>query len=264
LSKIDKESGKYTQDLQEKVVELSLKLKQKSNQLKNVSKNYQKVIGKLIHNLKNPIGIISSFSEMMLEDFDDYTPEKANKYLSAINNSSKFSLDILNTIAKYAQVISPEFEINETKVNIIELVEEVIQELNNELNTKNIRVFKQFSAKELFLNLDALEMKTALYHLLHNAIRYSSENSLITISLKEKNSITELIFKDEGVGILENNLPHIFEPFFVENTYDNEKAKCVGLGLTIAEKIVEKHSGKLTGNSTLNKGSEFKIILKNQ
>lgn len=264
MSAINKESEEYIQDLEEKIVELSLKLKQKNNQLKNVSKDYQKILGKLIHNLKNPVGIISSFSEMMLEDLADYTPEKANKFLNAINSSAKFSLDILNAIAKYTQVISPEFELNLEKVNLIELIEEVVDELDNELKIKSINVVKEYRSKELFLNLDALEMKAALYNIFHNAIRYSSKNAAVTISINENNNKIELVFLDEGFGILEDKLPHIFEPFFVGDTYDNEKIKCIGLGLTIAKKIIEKHTGTLKGNSILNQGSEFKITFQNQ
>lgn len=262
MSSINKESKEYTQNLEEKIVELSLKLKQKNSQLKEVSNGYQMVIGKLIHNLKNPIGIIASFSEMMLEDLDNYTPEKLVRFLNAINNSAKFSLDVLNTIGKYTQVISPEFALNIEKVNFIKLLEDVVDELAEDAHNKKITFKKEYYTEKLFLNIDSLEMKIALYNVLHNAIRYSSENSTITIFLKENKDIIELIFKDEGMGISEANLPLIFEPFIVENTYDNEKVKCIGLGLTITKKIIEKHNGNVVLNSTLNKGSEFKIVLK--
>lgn len=262
MSSINKESEEYIKNLEEKIVELSLKLKQKNSQLKEVSHGYQKVIGKLIHNLKNPIGIIASFSEMILEDLDNYTSEKLVRFLNAINNSAKFSLDVLNTIAKYTQIISPEFALNMEKVNFMELLEDVINELAEDVHNKKITFIKEYYTEKLFLNIDALEMKIALYNVLHNAIRYSPENSNITIFLKENKGTIELIFKDEGMGISEANLPLIFEPFIVENTYDNEKVKCIGLGLAITKTIIEKHNGKVVLNSALNKGSEFKITLK--
>lgn len=259
MSPIDKESEEYIQNLEEKIVELSLKLKQKNNQLITANKENQKVLGKLTHNLKNPIGVISSFSEMMLEDLEDYTPEKLTKYLGAINNSAKFSINFLISISKYTQVKSSEFELNLEKVNLIELIENVISKLTKKAEAKNITILKNYSENELFQNIDVSEMGVALYNIIDNAIRYSLENTTITITINQNNDKIEIICSDKGIGISEDNLPHIFEPFFVVNTYDNEKNKCIGLGLTIAKLIVEKHSGALRVNSRLNEGSEFRI-----
>ncbi|MDX1829776.1 MAG: HAMP domain-containing sensor histidine kinase [Lutibacter sp.] len=262
MSPIDKESEEYIQNLEEKIVELSLKLKQKNNQLISASKENKKVLGKLTHNLKNPIGVISSFSEMMLEDLEDYTPEKLTKYLGAIKNSAKFSINFLTSISKYTQVKSSEFVLNLEKVNLIELMDNIVTKLAEKADNKNITILKKYNKKELFLNIDTSEMGVALYNVLDNAIRYSFENTTITIAINENNDKIEIACLDEGIGISEDNLPHIFEPFFVVNTYDNEKNKCIGLGLTIAKMIVEKHSGVLRVKSKLNQGSEFRIFYK--
>jgi K+-sensing histidine kinase KdpD len=260
LSPIDKESEEYIQNLEEKIVELSLKLRQTNNQLITAGKENQKVLGKLTHNLKNPIGVISSFSEMMLEDLEDYTPEKMTKYLSAINNSAKFSINFLTSISKYTQVKSSEFELNLEKVNLIELIENLVIKLTKKADDKNITILKNYNKKELFLNIDVSEMGIALYNIIDNAIRYSDENTTVTIAINENNNKTEVVCLDEGIGISEANLRHIIEPFFVVNTYDNEKNKCIGLGLTVAKMIVEKHAGTLSIKSKLNEGSEFKIL----
>lgn len=264
MSSIDKESEEYIQNLEEKIVELSLKLKQKNYQLKNASKESQKVLGKLTHNLKNPVGVISSFSEMMLEDLEDFTSEKLTKFLKAINNSAKFSLHFLNAIAKYSQVKSLEFELNLEKVNLIELVENIVAKLTVKAGNKNITILKNYPKQQLFLNLDASEMGIALYNILDNAIRYSSENTTITITIIQNKEAIEISCLDEGIGISEDNLLHIFEPFFVVNTYDTEKIKCIGLGLTVTKMIVEKHAGNLQVKSKLNQGSEFRILYKNK
>lgn len=264
MSAIDKESEEYIQNLEEKIVELSLKFKQKNNQLKSVTKENQKILGKLTHNLKNPIGVISSFSEMMLEDLEDYSPEKLTKFLNAINNSAKFSINFLTSISKYAQVTSSEFKLSLEKVNFIELVESVVNKLSKEADKKNINILKKYYKNELFLNIDAFEITIALNNILHNAIRYSDENTTVAISINENNNKIEIICLDEGIGISEDNLPHIFEPFFVVNTYDETKNKCIGLGLAIAKMIIEKHAGILEVKSTLNHGSEFKILYQNE
>jgi K+-sensing histidine kinase KdpD len=262
LSSNSKKPEKYIQELEEKIVDLSLKLRQKNNELKATELTNQKVLGKLIHNLKNPIGVISSFSEMMLEDLEDFTPEKITKFLNAINNSAKFSLNFLTSIAKYTQVSSSEFNVNKQKVNLIDLIASVIDKLGNEAKNKNINILKKYKASELFLNVDSTEIIVALYNILHNAIRFSFKNSTISIFINNDHRIVELIFLDEGIGISEDNLQQIFEPFYVINTYDDEKNKCIGLGLKISKTIIEKHEGSIVVKSTLNKGSSFNIVLK--
>ncbi|MDO9137104.1 MAG: hypothetical protein Q7U21_04730 [Lutibacter sp.] len=76
MAKKEKNSDKYIPELEEKIIDLSLKLKSKSNELNAVLETNSKILGKLTHNLKNPVGVIFSFSEMMLEDLEDYSTEK--------------------------------------------------------------------------------------------------------------------------------------------------------------------------------------------
>jgi len=261
LNKINKESEGYIQDLEEKIVELSFKLKQKNNQLKSTNTEHEKVMGKMIHNLKNPVGVILSFSEMLFENIDDFSPEKVSKFLKVIQDSSKFSIDFLNSIAKLTQIKSTDFKLSLEQINYVNLINEVIEKLTTKADSKNITIVKKCINNDLFLNADANEISVAIYNVLVNAIRFSPANSTIYLSIQEKENVIKTIIKDEGVGISNENSTHVFEEFFVVNTYDEEKNKCIGLGLTVSKKIIDLHLGKITIKSALSKGSEFTIYL---
>ncbi|MDO9276688.1 MAG: hypothetical protein Q7T92_14240, partial [Lutibacter sp.] len=97
MAKSGKNSDKYIQELEEKIIDLSLKLKSKTNEIKAADETTSKILGKLTHNLKNPVGVIFSFSEMMLEDLANYSTEKLEKHLQIIKNSATFSLALLDT-----------------------------------------------------------------------------------------------------------------------------------------------------------------------
>ena len=261
MVKSDRNSDKYIQELEEKIIDLSLMLKNKTNALIAADEIRAKILSKLTHNLKNPVGVIFSFSEMMLEDLTDYSTEKLEKHLQIIKNSAIFSLALLDTISKYSRVQSPNFVLKCQSLNYIELVSKILDEFKSEASKKNVIVAFEVSTNELFLTLDEAEISQALRAVLNNALRYSNENSSITIVVNALKNTVETTITDQGIGISETDLPNIFDEFYVVNTYSADKQKCVGLGLSIAKKIVELHKGKILVKSTLEKGASFKIIL---
>lgn len=258
-----KNSDKYIPELEEKIIDLSLKLKSKSNELNAAIETNSKILGKLTHNLKNPIGVIFSFSEMMLEDIEDYSIEKLGKHLQIIKNSATFSLAFLDTISKYTRVNSPNYVLKPAEINYSELLNNLINEFLPTAAEKNIALEINLPSKDLFLTLDKDEIMQALSAVLNNALRYSNENSTVNITVEETKNTVETIITDQGIGISETDLPHVFEEFYVVNTYSDDKQKCIGLGMAIAKKIIEKHKGRISANSALEKGSSFKIILPN-
>lgn len=261
MAKKEKNSDKYIPELEEKIMDLSLKLKSKSNELNAAIESNSKILGKLTHNLKNPVGVIFSFSEMMLEDLEDYSTEKLGKHIQIIKNSATFSLAFLDTVSKYARVQSPNFVLKCQNLNYVELINKLIEEFKSEASKKNVEVAFEVSTNELFLTLDEAEITLALRAVLNNALRYSNENSKVNILVEETKNTVETTITDQGIGIAETDLPFVFDEFYVVNTYSADKQKCVGLGLSIAKKIIEKHKGKISAGSILDKGSSFKINL---
>lgn len=261
MSEKNKKTSVYIDELENKIIDLSLKLKSKTNELHLTSESHKKSIGKLIHNLKNPIGVIFSFSDMILEDLEDYSSDKLEKHIQIIKNSSEFSLQMITTVAKNTQLNSSDYTYEFKNVNYIDLVNEVIEELSEIASKKNCIIEKDIIKKSIDLRLDAAEISVALKHIINNAIRYSNENSTIKITVKENAKTIDTIVTDEGIGISEENLQGVFKEYFVVNTYSEDKQKCIGLGLPIANKIIRDHKGIISATSTLNKGSIFIISL---
>jgi len=260
LAKSEKNSKEYIQQLEEKIIDLSLKLKSKAGEIKAAEESTTKILGKLTHNLKNPVGVIFSFSEMMLEDLEDYSTEKLGKHLQIIKNSATFSLALLDTISKYSRVQSSNFVLKTQRLNYTELLSAILNAFKLEATKKNIGLEINVPENAVFLTIDEAEITQAVNAVLNNALRYSNENSTITVTIKEHKNTVETIITDQGIGISETDLPNIFEEFYVVNTYSEDKQKCIGLGLAIARRILELHNGKISAKSTLEKGSSFKII----
>lgn len=258
---VSKGSEEYIDELEEKIVDLSLRLKSKTNELNSVYELNTKTIGKLVHNLKNPIGIIFSFSEMILGDVENYSSEKLEKHLQIIKNSANFSIQLLNDIAKFSRLQSPNIVFNLKRQNYSELLNNVINQLNKLASEKNIVIIKDFPSTDVFFTFDEVEISQAINNIINNALRYSNENTTVTVTVTENENTVETVIADEGIGISEENLPNVLHEFFVVNTYSEGKQKCIGLGLAIANKIIQHHKGEISVTSTINKGSKFKITL---
>jgi signal transduction histidine kinase len=253
--KMNEMSQKYITQLEEKIVELSFKLKQNSNQFKS-TEEFNK---KLIHNLKNPIGNVVSFSEMILESVDNYSPEKLEKHVKIINNSASYSIKLLNDFGLYTELNLPNFK-NE-KTNYIEIINNVLDNFKELALKREITFVKNISASTLYLNINSAKISIVLENIISNALRFSNENSKITIEVIENSETVDTIITDEGIGISKDNLDAVFKEFFVVTTYSIDNQKCTGLGLPIAKKIIEYSGGKISIKSKITIGTKVKISL---
>ncbi|AOW20960.1 sensor histidine kinase [Urechidicola croceus] len=258
---ITKDKDKYIQELEDKIVSLKFNLSNKDNELKSIQKNHKKLLNKLVHNLKNPVGAIYSFSEMILEDIEEYSTQKMVTHLNVINSSADFSIQLLNNVINYSRVQALEENFEVKNYNYIELIEDVISDFYIALQKKEITLKKEFPKTEIILPINSVELKSALVNVIHNAIRYSPKNTTIEISIKNNIDTITTSITDYGIGISETNLPLVFDDFFVVNTYSEDKEKCIGLGLTIAKKIISIHNGTITIESSENNGTTIQIEL---
>lgn len=256
---MSQKSQKYISELEEKIVELSLKLKNSSNNLNAIEQLNKKIIGTLIHNLKNPIGNIFSFSGIILESINNYSPEKLEKHVTIINNSASFSIQLLNEIALYNELKPPTFK-NE-KTDYLKILNNALCNFNELALKKNITIIRKFSDNPIFLNINAEKILVAISNIINNAFRFSNDHTKITIEIVQHSDSIETIISDEGIGISETDLFSVFDEFFVVQTYSNDNQKCIGLGLPIAKKIIEYSGGKIEIKSEISKGTIVKISL---
>ena len=261
LKKEAKMVNNYTDNLEEKVVELSLKLKGKNKELEDVIELNNLTFKKLIHNLKNPVGVVFSFSEMILEGLQNYTPDKLERHIEIIKNSSEFSLNLLNSFAEFHRYQSTDLKLYFANQNFSKFLLEVVEKAKKNADEKGITIQTHLPEKDIEYYFDKTELAKAISNVLINAIRYSSENTTVHLNVFEDKNEINVIITDQGIGIEKENLPFIFNDFFVVNTYSNDTKKCIGLGLPITKRILEIHKGKITVESQIGKGSTFTITL---
>lgn len=146
------------------------------------------------------------------------------------------------------------------KIKIAEVIQEAKENIAALAKKKNI----QFALPRTSLTVrgDKKLLKELFVILFDNAIKYSPAKTKVTVSVKPVDKKVLITVADEGYGIAEKDMPHIFDRFYrVDSSRTKQKVSGYGLGLSIAKEIVEKHSGSMTVASIVGKGSEFSIFL---
>lgn len=254
-------SDAYVEELEEKIIDLYTQLKIKKEEVDLINKSHKKLVGRLIHDLKNPAGVVTSFSEMILEDIDFYDADKLRKHIEIIKKAADYSIHFLNRTAKFLRLKSPNMTFLFNKLDYIDLLNKVIDRYIPFALGKGINIVSKLEITSEILLLDSEEIDKTLSNIIGNAIRYSNENTTITVFVSTTKDTIETLITDGGIGVSEEDIPMVFDEYFVINTYSADKEKCVGLGLTMSKIIIEQHKGTISFESELDKGSEVKIIL---
>ena len=138
-------------------------------------------------------------------------------------------------------------------------MEKALRKVKPLATSKNIKV--NFKSDDISLEGDEKSLTELLVILLDNAIKFSPKNSEVMVSTKSDDGQVVIEIKDQGRGIEEKDLPYVFNRFYQADTSREKEDGGFGLGLFIAQRIVELHRGTIDATSTLGKGSTFAIKL---
>ncbi|MCT7532419.1 sensor histidine kinase [Aliarcobacter cryaerophilus] len=204
------------------------------------------IISAISHEFKNPIAIISGYSQTLIED-ENLSQTLKIKFLNKIlSNSNKMS-QIVDKLRLTLKLQDNNHKLILNKVSIKKIVENSISDLKIKYKNREIKVLgvdKEINADEILIGI-------AISNLIENALKYSQEDVIIEIN---ENSIS---IRDKGIGISQENLENIFKKYYraTSNNWNNS----LGLGLFIVKSILNVHNFKLEINSKIGNGSTFKI-----
>lgn len=204
------------------------------------------IISAISHEFKNPIAIISGYSQTLIED-ENLSQTLKIKFLNKIlSNSNKMS-QIVDKLRLTLKLQDNNHKLILNKVSIKKIVENSISDLKIKYKNREIKVLgvdKEINADEILIGI-------AISNLIENALKYSQEDVIIEIN---ENSIS---IRDKGIGISQENLENIFKKYYraTSNNWNNS----LGLGLFIVKSILNVHNFKLEIDSKIGNGSTFKI-----
>jgi two-component system, OmpR family, sensor histidine kinase CiaH len=237
------------------IVVLGFLLTEKTLQpIKSNMQKQKRFIADASHELRTPIAIVISGVEVALSNKKLDLPlakKTLEESLEEMKEFSKLSNSLLD-ISKYDTKIKKEYSL----ISINELLKNILERNKNLAHLKNIKMEDQMELKVNILG-DKNELNRVFFNILDNAIKYTKEGGVISVSDKIISDKYIITISDTGMGIPEDILKKVFDPFFRADSSRNTEG--AGLGLTLSKKIIENHKGTISIKSGVNKGTSVII-----
>ncbi len=243
------EFHRITKLLNKVAVKLSKKEKQKAKQtakLKLANRQKDEIISALSHEFKNPIAIISGYSETILND-EDMPASMKIKFLNKIHSNANKMSHIIDKLRLTLKLEEGKQELILTPKSMKKIIEEIISDLKDKYKTREIFI----EGDDITLNVDETLISMAISNLIENALKYSEDEVIVKI---ESDKISVI---DKGIGIEKSELEKINQKFY--RVSNNGWNNSLGLGLFIVQSILSLHSFSLKIDSEHNLGSKFTI-----
>lgn len=249
------------QNLEGKVKARTAELEKLNERLSELNLEKNRYIGMVAHDLRNPIGIAASFSDILIEDYDDFAKESQLEYLEQISKSCNFSLNLIHDFLDVSKIEAGIFDLNLTYQDYVSFVKKNI--VQNEILAKNKNQELIVTGTQDSINacFDKNKIQQVLNNLLSNAIKYSFPNTPIVIDISATTDEITTRIIDQGQGIPKEELIKVFNPFQTTSVKATADEKSTGLGLAIVKKIIEAHHGWVKVESEVGKGSNFQFSI---
>lgn len=208
-----------------------------------------RIAASIAHEIRNPLGNVSIAAQQLKKAYSEDSPW--SKHIEVIIRNTERINFLITELLNCAR--PPELNIRPHDMHGI--IENVLDSIKISLSTQWIKVIKKFDAKPSIINVDREHINRVFLNVVINSVEAMPKGGIITISTSIESDFFVVKIKDTGVGIPEEDIIKIFDPFF------STKRMGVGLGLSIVYGIVVSHGGRISVESTWKRGTVFTISL---
>ena len=242
---------------QDEISKLNQGFNQMARQLAKQDETRQKFISDISHEFQTPLTSIQGFANILKEE--DLPKEQRVKYANIILYNSKRLSSLAKNMLQLTLLDREGIELELTNYSLVEQMNRVISTQENQAMEKNIEIVFEMPKKEIFIEGDEQRLEQVWTNIISNAIKYTNEGGLITITMKKNSKDIEISIEDTGIGMSKEVVSHIFERFYREDKARNVEGN--GLGLAIVKSIVDLHHGKIDILSQVDVGTNFIVRL---
>jgi signal transduction histidine kinase len=228
--------------------------------LKALDRMKSRFVSNVSHELRTPIATIKLFAHLMQKQ-----PEKWQEYLEPLAQEADHQADLVEDILEISRVDAGRLEIKPERTNLNELIEIVVANFATRAQERGLTLEHRAVDSGPECLADPQRLMQVLSNLIDNALRYTPKGGTVTISTERRKAEgrhwAAVTITDTGMGIPEDELPHVFERFFRGEKPRMMQISGTGLGLAIVREIVGLHGGRVTVESKIDEGSTFTLWL---
>lgn len=230
-----------------------------------IERDRRQFVSNVSHELRTPLTSVRSYSEALsdgaLED-----PKLAREFLDVIQRETDRMIRMISDLLSLSRMDSNRQEMNLELIDLSRLVDHILDRFDMMLSSeeyanKDYKILRELSDKPIWVEADQDRLTQIIDNILNNAIKYSPDGGNVTVRLMTTHNEALLSIQDQGLGIPQKAIPHIFERFYRVDKARSREQGGTGLGLAIAKEVVERLNGRIWVNSIENKGSSFYISL---
>jgi signal transduction histidine kinase len=217
----------------------------------------QDFISNVSHEIQSPLTSIGGFAKLLKDD--NLPPEQRRRYAEIIEAESRRLSSLSDNLLKLSSLDNNKVPINPVDFRLDKQIEAVALSLEPQWSAKHISL--EADLRKCVVNGDAELLSQVWINLLNNAIKFTPDGGLISISISEKESGAAVRIADTGIGIATGEQMHIFERFYKVDRARDRSLGGNGLGLSIVKKITELHNGRISVESESGRGAVFEVYL---
>lgn len=249
---LDITQHKINKENEKRIKELEHYDKLKNNFFSNIS-----------HELKTPLNLIFSAIQVIELKNSICKQEQCTieKYINIIRQNSNRLLRIIGNLIDITKIDAGHFFIHLQNKDIVNVVEDIVLSVVDYVESKGISIIFDTEIEEKVMAFDPDAMERIIFNLLSNSIKFTPSGGAIEVNIYDETDNIVISVKDTGLGIPIEKQSSIFEKFFQVDKSLSRNREGSGIGLSIVKELVSLHDGNIELNSTLGKGSEFRIEL---
>ena len=253
--------GKLTQRVdvrcRDEVSDLASAFNTMVEELRKNEKLRQDMVSDIAHELRNPTANLQGY----LESMKDGIMEPNREILESLYEESKLLHKLIEDLQDLAKAEAGELQLDVKSVSLNDLINQTVDSVRHKLEEKNLSLSVDGLSENGVIRVDVRRVCQVLRNLLENAVRYSYDGGQITISAETEQDKQVVKVSDNGMGILKDDLPYVFERFYRADKSRSRSTGGSGLGLTISKQIIEAHGGEITVDSQEGEGTTFTFWL---
>ncbi len=215
-------------------------------------------VANVSHELKTPIGALGLLSEAILGAKDE--PKEVVRFATRMQSEARRLADLVQEIIDLSRLQSSDPLQKALPVSIADVIQEAVSQASVSAEARQITV-EIGAIDEATIIGDRTQLTAAIHNLVENAINYSSYNTKVSVTSKNRDGIAEITVTDQGVGIPESELGRIFERFYRVDPARSRATGGTGLGLSIVKHVALNHGGDVRVWSKVGVGSTFSVLL---
>jgi signal transduction histidine kinase len=255
-----KQSNLMLAQRNQEISSANIKLSESEKELQTLNTSKDRIFTVVAHDLRNPVAAVTGFSELLYENFEQFSAETQKEYLLQIVQGTQRIQNLLENLLIWARSQMKAIKYEPEIVNMKNLVGECVKELKANLDHKKVSIQENMDrACQVFA--DRAMIHTVFRNLIMNAIKFSFPGGKIWISSQVEGDTCQITVSDQGIGIQPEIQEKLFDANKVVSTPGTTGESGSGLGLVICKEFVERNKGSIRVESEPGNGSGFTVSL---